>query len=319
MKVEFPAKIKEAIGSTGSYRAGGVDIQELLQIRSAPELITDITRTQGLNGIRETEEGGIVIGATTPIQQMVVALEDRYPALCDTGRAVATPQLRNVATVGGNLIQATRCWYFRNPLSECYKTGAQCCPAKTGNNLYGVIFDQGPCLFPHPSSLAMALLTYDAEVEIDAKQKMHVRDLLGDGSDPKRDNMLKPGQLLTAIHLPAPWNAERGGYFRAISRYAAEWPLVESACRVEITDGIISRVAVAAGGIANTPLRLTEVEQILLGKKPDHHLAKLAAEQAVKLAQPFPQTRYKVPLLVATVRDALQLAFTPSVLDTTDS
>ena len=309
MKIDFPTSIQDAIGTTGTYRAGGIDVQDLLHIHSEPDLITDLTRADGLLGVRQGPDDGVIIGPMTPLDVVIGHLHKRYPAIALTGTAVATPQIRAVATLGGNLAQSTRCWYFRNSLSSCFKTGGNYCPARSGDNLYGVIVDQGPCAFPHPSSVGMALLLYDVELEIDAKRRIPIAALWGDGSDPRRDNLLKTGELISAIHLPEPWPGEQGGYVRSISRFAAEWPSVESACRLVTKDGIISRAAVAVGGVANTPLRLLDAETALLGEPADESTAHRAAETIVELTKPTNQTRYKVALAVATITDAIVAAF----------
>jgi xanthine dehydrogenase YagS FAD-binding subunit len=309
LRIEFPTTVGEAIGSDGTYRAGGIDIQDLAQIRPSPFLVTDLTRVDALRGVQSGSGETRIIGATTTIEEVIAALHDQYPALTAAAEEIATPQVRAVATVAGNLAQSTRCWYFRNPLSSCFKTGGDTCPAATGDNLFGVAINQGPCIFPHPSTFGMALLIYDAEIEIDGRRRIPAAALWGDGSDPGRDNVLNPGELITAVHVPAPWLGERGGYVRSISRFAAEWPLVESVCRIVIEHGTVSRAAVGLGGVANTPLRLNEVEAALLGRVPDADTARCAAQLVIERADPANATRYKVPLMVATITDALLKAF----------
>ena len=308
MKIEFPASVEDAIGSEGVYRAGGVDLQELLRIHPQPEMITDISRTPDLRGCHRTSDDGTRVGATTTLSEAASSLADAYPALALTINASATPQIRNTATVAGNLAQATRCWYFRNPLSTCFKSGGNSCPADSGDNLYGVIFNQGPCLYPHPSSLGMALLTYDARFEIDNCKSEPIAALWGDGQNPHSDNILRRGELITAITLPQPWQLERAGYVRSISRFAAEWPLVECCCRVIVEGGIISRASIAVGGVANTPLRLSNVESFLVGQTVDAEILEQAGLLGTAGATPSAQTRYKVMILRTAIADALSMA-----------
>ena len=160
-----------------------------------------------------------------------------YPALALTAAGLATPQVRAAATIGGNLLQRTRCWYFRHPHTTCFKSGGDGCPARDGRHLYGVAFDTAPCVHPHPSSLAMALLTYAATVDTTQRRSLAVGDVLGDGSDPSRDHLLADDEVLTHVTLPPPAAGERAAYFRSISRFEAEWPLVEAVCRVRARRG----------------------------------------------------------------------------------
>ena len=196
--------------------------------------------------------------------------------------ALATPQTRAVATVGGALLQRTRCWYYRNPPFSCYKTGADTCPARHGVNLYGVCFDLGPCVWPHPSTLGMACLAYDATVTHRDGGELSMRELFGDGSDATCDHTLAAGDVLTSVRLP-PRVDERAAYFRAISRYLAEWPLVEATVRLGTENGAITWARVALGGVAT------------------------------KDANPLPMTGYKVELVQATIVRTLTLAWADDI------
>ncbi|MFE0645082.1 2Fe-2S iron-sulfur cluster-binding protein [Streptomyces sp. NPDC058877] len=203
----------------------------------------------------------------------------------------------------GNLLQHNRCWHYRNPHFRCHRDGGDECPAHSGVTLHGTVVPQGPCIAPHPSSIAIALLGYDAAVEVHGLGTVGVADLYGDGSDPTRDHLLAPHQILTAVTLPAPLSGERAAYDRAISRAEAEWPLVETVARAAMSDGLVRAVAVAAGGIAHTPLRLPEVEGVLLGRRPTPELLLTAATERCAQRE---GTRFKVDLLRDTVLDVLK-------------
>ncbi|WP_174548350.1 FAD binding domain-containing protein, partial [Nocardiopsis dassonvillei] len=241
------------------------------------------------------------------------ALAAAYPALAATARALATPQVRNAATLGGNLLQRNRCWYLRNPAFDCFQTGGDSCPARGGDHLYGVVVDRGPCAAPHPSSLAVALLAYDASVLVagGGRTEMAVADLY-DAADPTRDHVLEPGRVLVSVGLPVPTEGERSAYRRATGRSRAEWPLVEAVVRLALADGgAVTSAAVAVGGVARTPLRLPEVEAALVGARTGRALdggVVEALEGLADLCSPLPATGYKVELLGATVRDALERA-----------
>lgn len=298
---ERPDGVGEAV-----YRAGGTDLQERLRTTGASPHVLDLTGVPGFAGIERTD-AGTTLGAGTTVATVARELADDYPALALTAAGLATPQVRTTATIGGNLLQRTRCWYFRHPHTPCFKSGGDGCPARDGRHLYGVVFDTAPCVHPHPSSLAMALLTYAATVTTTQRGGLTVGDLLGDGSDPSRDHLLADDEVLTHVTLPAPVAGERGAYFRAISRFEAEWPLVEAVCRVVRDDaGVVTSCALAIGGVAPTPLRLNAVEGLLTGSTLDDETLAAAASVATAGANPLPETGYKVTLVEATVREVLE-------------
>ena len=293
----------------GVPRAGGTDLMsrrvagpfvDLAGLRDAP----------AISGITWQPDGSARIGALTTVAE--VARDERlraaYPALALTASGLATPQIRAVATVGGNLLQRNRCAYYRNPAFTCHQDGGDSCPARAGQTLYAAVIDTGPCLAPHPSSLAMALLAYDAVVEVPGRDPFPIAGLYGDGSDPTRDHLLGPGELLTSVHLPPPVAGERGAYRRAIARAEAEWPLVEAAARL-VTDGSkVTAAAVAVGGVARVPLRLGEVEDAVLAGRPFETAAGLAAARCT----PTARNAYKVTLLTATILEVLERAASPA-------
>ncbi len=287
------------------YRAGGTDLQERLRTTGGTPHILDLTGVPGFAAIAHTD-AGTTLGAGTTVATVAHDLAADYPALALTAAGLATPQVRATATVGGNLLQRTRCWYFRHPHLSCFKSGGDSCPARDGRHLYGVAFDTAPCAHPHPSSLAMALLTYAATVDTTHRSGLGIGDVLGDGSDPGRDHLLADDEVLTRVTLPPPAPGERAAYFRSISRFEAEWPLVEAVCRVVRDDaGVVRACAVAVGGVAPTPLRLPAVEDLLTGSTLDEATVSAAAAAARRGANPLPETGYKVELLEATVCEVL--------------
>ncbi|MFI9610487.1 FAD binding domain-containing protein [Streptomyces sp. NPDC052023] len=294
----------------GELRAGGTDTTARRRggvTRGGSVLIPLLP---ALHGITRQDDGTTRIGALTGVAELSEdpGLRADYPALTMTSGALATPQIRTAGTLGGNLLQHNRCVYYRNPHFSCHRDGGDGCPARTGVHLHAAVIDQGPCVAPHPSSIAIALLAYDAVIDVHAQGLMPVADLYGDGSDPTRDHLLGPEQILTAVTLPAPLAGELAAYNRAISRAKAEWPLVEAVARVAVSDGIVTSVAVAVGGVAHTPLRLPEVEDALLGREPTPDRLLTAASAAMARCAPLPQTRFKVELLRDTVLDVLETA-----------
>lgn len=293
------------------YRAGGTDLQQRLRSGVSRGAVVDLERRPGLERVDWDEQGGARIGALVTLATIASDPELRtsYPGLASSAGALATPQIRAVGTLGGNLLQRNRCWYFRHPSVSCFKKGGDDCPARTGNHLYSVCFDLGPCVAPHPSTLGMALLAYEAEVEVAGSSGTRpVAALYGDGTDGRRDHLLDERELLTAVVLPVPLEDERAAYFRAIGRALAEWPLVEAIVRLQVVEGTIRFARVAVGGVAPVPLRLERVEQALLDRPAGVETFARASSLAPEGASPLPMTGYKVELLPVTVRDALERA-----------
>jgi xanthine dehydrogenase YagS FAD-binding subunit len=292
-------------------RAGGTDVMARAKIGRAQGPFVDLAERPGLRGIEWREDGSARIGALTTVAEIAAdaRLRAAYPALTATAGGLATPQIRAAGTLGGNLLQRNRCWYYRNPRFACHQTGGDGCPARDGLHLYSVVIDQGPCVAPHPSSVATALLAYDALVEVDGRGAMPVAELYGDGSDPTRDHLLGPDEVLTAVGLPPPTPGERAAYRRAIARAEAEWPLVEAVVRMVIDDaGVVTSVAVAAGGVARVPLRLSEVEAQLSAAIITWEALGEAASRVTDRCAPLPQTGYKVALFRDTVLEVLERA-----------
>jgi xanthine dehydrogenase YagS FAD-binding subunit len=270
----------------------------------------DLKDLAELGGVDWEAGGGARVGALTTIARIAddARLGAAYPAVALTARSLATPQIRAVGTLGGNLLQRNRCWYFRNPAFSCYQTGGDSCPAREGRNLYSAVIDTGPCVAPHPSSMAMALLAHDAVAEVHGRGEIPVADLYGDGSDPTRDHLLGRGEIVVSVRLPRPRSGERAAYHRAIGRFEAEWPLVEAVARLVLDEDVIAFAAVAVGGVARTPLRLPEVEAALTGRQATGGTLRAAADLAASRCAPLTQTGYKVMLLRGTILEVLERA-----------
>jgi xanthine dehydrogenase YagS FAD-binding subunit len=291
----------------GEFRAAGTDLSERRRSGVSRGPLIDIL-AKGDASIAWHANGAATIGAAATIA--TIAADARiiaaYPGLAASAQGLATPQIRHLATLGGNLAQRSRCWYFRNPHLDCLKKGGSDCPARTGNHLYGVAFDLGPCVAPHPSTMAAALLAYDATVLTDHRSGLSIPKLLGDGTNGRADHALAAGEEIRQITLPAPVAGERALYKRAISRTYAEWPLVELCARAVVTDGVFQFARLAAGGIAPVPLRLAAAEVALEGKPASEASIAEAARLATLGAKPLPMTAYKLDLLSGLVRDLLE-------------
>jgi xanthine dehydrogenase YagS FAD-binding subunit len=289
------------------FRAAGTDLSERRRSGVSKGPLIDIA-SAGDRAIEWGADGAAVIGAFTTIAAIVgdARIADAYPGLAAAAEGVATPQIRHLATLGGNLAQRSRCWYFRNPHIDCLKKGGSDCPARAGNHLYGVAFDLGPCVAPHPSTMAAALSAYDASIVTNRRGGLSIADLLGDGTNGHADHLLQPGEMIKSVALKTPLRGERAAYQRAISRSYADWPLVEICARAVVTDGVFEFVRLAAGGIAPVPLRLSASEAALQGKPATPAAIADAARQATAGAKPLPMTGYKLDLLLGLVRDVLE-------------
>ncbi|MFK8025049.1 MAG: xanthine dehydrogenase family protein subunit M, partial [Ilumatobacter sp.] len=252
------------------------------------------------------DAAGWRIGAGVTIATVATDTADAYPALAITAGGLATPQVRARGTIGGNLTQHTRCWYYRHPEISCLKSGGDTCPARDGQHLYGVVFDRSECVHPHPSSIAMALLASDAAVTLTDATSMSIADLLGDGSDATRDHQLPDGAVIASIELPEPWADERAAYFRSISRFEAEWPLVECVVRARFDGDTVAECRIGIGGVATVPLRMDAAASMLDGQTLSDEVIRRVAVACTDGAQPLRETGYKVGLIEATVQETLE-------------
>jgi xanthine dehydrogenase YagS FAD-binding subunit len=290
------------------FRAAGTDLSERRRSGVSRGPLIDISAAPDTIGIDWGADGAARIGAFTTVAAIATGarIAQAYPGLAAAAQGLATPQIRHLATLGGNLAQRSRCWYFRNPDIACLKKGGAECPARAGNHLYSVAFDLGPCVAPHPSTMAAALLAYEASVSTDRRSGLTIGELLGDGSNGAADHALAPGEMIRSVELPPPLPGERAFYKRAISRSRAEWPLVEICARAVVADGSFRFIRIAAGGIAPVPLRLAASEAALQGKPASSANIANAARQATAGAKPLPMTGYKLDLLRGVVHDLLE-------------
>lgn len=305
MTIIHPRSLEEAASYVGEYRAGGTDVEARRRIGLSDDVTIDLRHVPGLTHIGQMADG-TRIGAMARVAAVADQLE-AYPALALTAASLANPHTRAVGTVGGNLLQQTRCWYYRTGDVDCHKTGGDECPARVGIHHFGNIFDTSSCVAPHPSSLAVGLLVYDAQVEVHPGRVFALANLY-DGVDPTSEHNLGQGEVLTAVLLPPPVPSEKGSYWRATSRAMAEWPIVEAACRLVVDDGRIVDAAVAVGGVAPIPLRLGAVDEALVGATPGDAAFQAAASLAGNGVKPAPQAAYKSKLLESAVLEVLEHA-----------
>jgi len=296
-----------AAAQRAEFRAAGTDLSERRRSGVSRGPLVDLVRPAGIPDVTWDASGAARISAFASIAAIAAdpQLNAAYPGLTAAAEGLATPQIRHVATLGGNLAQRSRCWYYRDPHIACLKKGGTTCPAREGNHLYGVAFDLGPCVAPHPSTLAAALLAYDATVTTNLRQRLTIAQLLGDGSNGGADHALTPGEIIESIELGNPVANERALYRRAISRSYAEWPLVEVVVRAVIAEGAFKLVRIVAGGVAPVPLRLAATESAAQGAAVNVATIAKAATQSTLGAKPLAMTTYKLDLLKRLVQDLL--------------
>jgi len=293
---------------SAEFRAAGTDLSERRRSGVSRGPLIDISAVPETIGTDWDADGALRIGAFTTIAAIAAdaRIAQAYPGLAAAALGLATPQIRHLATLGGNLAQRSRCWYYRNPDIACLRKGGADCPARSGNHLYSVAFDLGPCVAPHPSTMAAALLAYEATIITDRRGGLTIGDLLGDGSNGAADHALASGEMIKAVQLPPPLPGEHALYKRAISRSHAEWPLVEVCARAVVSAGSFQFIRITAGGIAPIPLRLSASEAALQGKPANPGTIANAARQAIAGARPLPMTGYKLDLLSGLVQDLLE-------------
>lgn len=302
-------QLEDVSVAQGEIRAGGTDLHDRYRMGVSAGPIVDIHGLAGLDEIVQAADGSTAIGALVKIDEVgnnpITA--GRYSGLAMAANGLATPQIRWAASLGGSLLQKTRCWYFRHPDLACTKKGDTVCDGREGHHSNGVIFDKGGCAHYHPSTLGGSLMAYNATVRTN-RREMSILDLYGDGSAHDRDHMLDEGEILTHVILPAPAADEKAAYFRSISRFEAEWPIVECTVRLVVDGNQIVDAGVAVGGVSQIPLKMAHVEQALIGKPATQATLEEAAELSAQEANPLPEAAWKVDMLVGTLLTTLEMA-----------
>jgi xanthine dehydrogenase YagS FAD-binding subunit len=277
----------------------------------APARLVDLKRAAGLGReIRETA-GGLSIGALATLADLETSplVGHRYPALADAARLAATPQLRNVATLGGNLLQRPRCWYFRQRLFHCWLQGGDACPARNGENRLHALFGDSPCVAVHPSDLATALVALDANARLrgpSGERVLALREFFALPTDDRRvETRLRSDELIVEVTVPNSPPGARSVYLKAMDRKVWAFALVGVAAAIRLEAGRVADARLVLGGVAPIPWRREEAERVLVGETPDGDTFSRAAEAALVDAQPLRENGYKVPLARALIRRAL--------------
>lgn len=314
-----PANLEDALdlvdrfGGDGWPLAGGYDSLGWFKDRGKrPSAVIDLEGLAELKGIRETAEG-IEIGAMTTLTDVErdPVIQEKFALLADAARSVATPQIRNSATLGGNVCQDARCWYYRQGLA-CYRAGGNICYADTpeGMNREHCLFGADRCVAVTPSDTAPALVALDAAIVIrnaSAERVVMAEDFFMKPSiDITRMTVLQPREVVTAIRIPNAWAGATFYYEKVADRNAWDFALVTIAAAMTVTGDTIENIRLACGGVECIPRRLTAVEELVKGRSRNDDTAERAGALAVQGARPLNYNHFKVPLMANLVKRAVR-------------
>jgi xanthine dehydrogenase YagS FAD-binding subunit len=293
--------------------AGGLDTFDWLKDRTKrPAVVVDLSQIAELRGIKEAN-GGLEIGAATPLTEVVKhpAVKDKFGLLMEAAELVASPQIRNQGTLGGNISQDTRCWYYRSGWS-CYRAGGNICYADTPTaiNREHAILEQDRCVAVNPSDTAPALIALDAELvikSVSGERVVKAEDyFVGPAIDIQRMTQLRPGELLTTIRIPATWAGAQFYFEKVRDRNVWDFPLVNVASAIKFSGNTIQQARIAVGAVAARPLRLATVEAAIAGKPRNEETATMAGQMAIEGATALRYNGYKIPLMRNLVKRAIR-------------
>ncbi len=299
----------------GRYLAGGTTLVDLMrETVERPEALVDISGLP-LDEVTATERGGLRIGALVTMTEAAAhrTVRTLYPVVSEALELSASAQLRNMATIGGNIMQRTRCTYFRDVTADCNKRepGSGCAALEGVNRAHAILGTSDACVATHPSDVAVAFAALDAQVRLlgpDGERRIPFADfLLRPGSTPNREQALRRGELITAVEIPALPRPLKSGYLKVRDRQSYEFALTSAAVALHVRGGVIREARVAAGGVGTVPWKLPAVERHLVGERPSDALWTAAAAEAAEGARPLRHNRFKVELLKRTVERQLRI------------
>jgi len=296
------------------FKAGGIDLLDLMKEGLLqPRRVVNLRGIAGLDRIVEEKDGTLRVGALATLAQVAQhpLIRQRYTALTNATQSSASPQIRNVATLGGNLLQRPQCWYFRSAHHHCTRKGGTACFAFAGENQYHAIFDQNGCAIVHPSTAATALVALGAAVELVNGEGSRRTVILENfyvrpDQDIHRENDLKPGEVLSAVLLPKLEAGTRCVHLKQGQKDSFDWPLADVAVSLgRDPNGRCERVSVILGAAAPVPYRAKAAEDVLRGKPVQEAVAREAARAALTGAMPLSRNAYKLPIFETLVRRAI--------------
>jgi xanthine dehydrogenase YagS FAD-binding subunit len=316
-----PASVEDALALRRRYGkvswafAGGLDSLDWFKDRiKRPEVVIDLGGIAELKGVRESGDG-IEIGALTTLTEIAsnATIRSKYSVLSEAASQVATPQIRNQSSLGGNLAQDTRCWYYRGGW-PCYRAGGNICYADTPTsvNREHAIFEAKRCVAVNPSDTAPALIALDAQMVIHGpggERLVEAEDFfITPATDIRRMTVLGPSDLLTAVRIPGTWSGARFHFEKVRDRQAWDFALVNVASAMKLSGNTIEDARMVVNAVGPRPLRLRDVERQLKGQTATDDVAEAAGELAVLGARPLQHNAYKIPLMRNLVRRAIRTA-----------
>lgn len=314
-----PASVDDALallaehGADAWVLAGGLDSFDWLKDRiKRPRVVVDLSGIAELRGVRPLGDG-VEIGAMTTLTEVVrhPLVREKFGILLQAAESAASPQIRNQGTLGGNVTQDTRCWYYRAGWS-CYRAGGNICYADTPRalNREHAIFDADRCVAVNPSDTAPALIALGAQMVLRRPSGTRVLEaedyFIGPDTDITRMTVLGTGELLTAIRIPGTFAGARFHFEKVADRNVWDFPLVNIAAAIRMNGGTVERLRIAANAVSARPRRLVAVERLVEGRQLDEAALQAAGDAAIAGAQPLQHNAYKVPLLRNLVRRALR-------------
>jgi len=292
--------------------AGGTDlVGEMKDYAAVPKRVVNLKSIEGLDYIRQ-DDAGLRIGALSTLTDVLEnsAVSQGLPVLHQAVAVIASPQIRNMATLAGNILQRPRCWYYRSEDFPCLKKGGARCYAVGGVNTYHAIFGSGPSYIVHPSDAAPALMALGATVHIHGPRGANEVVLDDFFTMPemniRRENILRPNEIVTEISIPKPEANSRGMFLKVRERESIDFALVSLAAQMTVVNGTCERASLVLGGVAPIPWRALEAEDYLRGRRITEARAESAAEAAVEDAAPMPHNGYKVEIAKNLVKQAVQ-------------
>ena len=311
--VEDALDLLQRLGPQAWILAGGQDSLDWFKDRvKRPPAVVDLSGIAELKGIRETPEG-LEIGALTTLTEIErnPVVREKYSLLASAARRVASPQIRNAGTIGGNLCQDARCWYYRYGL-PCYRAGGNTCYANTpqGQNREHCLFGANRCVAVSPSDMATAVVALDATMVVRGPSGERVvpaeEFFIGPAVNIMRMTALQPGEILTAVRVPAEWAGATFYFEKVADRQTWDFALVSVASAMRLEDGVIRDIRLVCGAVECVPRRLKAAEQAVTGSPRNEEVAMLAGKTAVQGATPLNFNHFKIPLMENLVRRAIR-------------
>jgi xanthine dehydrogenase YagS FAD-binding subunit len=304
-----------------ALKAGGIDLLDRMkQGIEAPETLVNLQGIASLRGIRE-ERSGVVLGPLVTLAELAVhpLLRTRYAVLADAAACAAIPQIRNVATLAGNLLQRSSCWYYRSSCwyyrssdFHCLKKGGDRCFALHGLNPYHAIFDNSVCPVVAPSTIAVALYALDARVELTSsrgKRVVAIDDLyVKPDADPRRETVLASDEILTAVRIPQPAAGARSAYQKYAEKESFDRAIADAGVLLEMEGDLCRRAVIVMGAASPTPRRAMEAEALLTGRRVTEQTARAAGKAAMRGATPLAMNGYKLQLFPVAIYRTILLA-----------